>query len=116
MGALSVLSALVMATQERTREIGIFASIGWSGARIMTSIVLEGMLMCAIGCVLGVLLSFLAAFGFPHMPAIGNLISFKPSVALIAPVLGAARNERARPRSTASCRPPERRRSPQLGP
>jgi ABC-type antimicrobial peptide transport system permease subunit len=48
------------------------------------------MLMCAIGCVLGVLLSFLAAFGFPHMPAIGNLISFKPSVALIAPVLGAA--------------------------
>jgi ABC-type lipoprotein release transport system permease subunit len=37
-----------------------------------------------------VLLSFLAAFGFPHMPAIGNLISFKPSVALIAPVVVAA--------------------------
>ncbi len=90
MGALSVLSALVMATQERTREIGILAAIGWSNARIMASIVLEGMSMCAIGCVLGVLLSFLAAFGFPHIPAIGNLISFKPSVALIAPVLGAA--------------------------
>jgi len=90
MGALSVLSALVMATQERTREIGIFAAIGWSNARIMASIVLEGMLMCAIGCVLGVLLSFLAAFAFPHIPAIGNLISFKPSVALIAPILGAA--------------------------
>jgi putative ABC transport system permease protein len=90
MGALSVLSALVMATQERTREIGIFAAIGWSNARIMASIVLEGMLMCAIGCALGVLLSFLAAFAFPHIPAIGNLISFKPSVALIAPVLGAA--------------------------
>jgi len=90
MGALSVLSALVMATQERTREIGIFAAIGWSNARIMVSIVLEGMLMCAIGCVTGVLLSFLAAFAFPHIPAIGNLISFKPSLALIAPVLGAA--------------------------
>jgi putative ABC transport system permease protein len=90
MGALSVLSALVMATQERTREIGIFAAIGWSNARIMASIVLEGMLMCAIGCVLGVLLSFLAAFAFPRIPAIGNLISFKPSVALIAPILGAA--------------------------
>jgi putative ABC transport system permease protein len=90
MGALSVLSALVMATQERTREIGIFAAIGWSNARIMASIVIEGMLMCAVGCGLGVLLSFLAAFAFPHIPAIGNLISFKPSVALIAPVLGAA--------------------------
>jgi putative ABC transport system permease protein len=90
MGALSVLSALVMATQERTREIGIFAAIGWSNARIMASIVLEGMLMCVIGCALGVLLSFLAALAFPHIPAIGNLISFKPSAALIAPVLGAA--------------------------
>jgi putative ABC transport system permease protein len=90
MGALSVLSALVMATQERTREIGIFAAIGWSNRRIMSSIVLEGMLMCAIGCVLGVLLSFLAAFAFPHIPAIGTLISFKPSGTVIAPVLGAA--------------------------
>jgi putative ABC transport system permease protein len=90
MGALSVLSALVMAIQERTREIGILAAIGWSNARIMASIVLEGMLMCAIGCVLGVLLSFLAAFAFPHLPAIGNLISFKPSVALILPIVGAA--------------------------
>jgi putative ABC transport system permease protein len=90
MGALSVLSALVMAIQERTREIGILAAIGWSNARIMASIVLEGMLMCAIGCVLGVLLSFIAAFAFPHLPAIGNLISFKPSFALITPILGAA--------------------------
>ena len=90
MSALNVLNALVMATQERTREIGIFAAIGWSNARIMMSIVIEGILMCVIGCVVGVLLSFLAALAFPRIPAIGNLISFKPSVALIAPVLIAA--------------------------
>jgi putative ABC transport system permease protein len=41
-GALNVLTALVMATQERTREIGIFAAIGWSSTRIITSIVIEG--------------------------------------------------------------------------
>src|SRR5258708_4801620 len=90
MSALNVLTALVMATQERTREIGIFAAIGWSNARIMMSIVIEGILMCVSGCVLGVLLSLLAAFAFPRIPAIGNLISFKPSVALIAPVVVAA--------------------------
>jgi putative ABC transport system permease protein len=89
-GALNVLNALVMATQERTREIGIFAAIGWSRARIMMSIVIEGILMCVFGCILGVLLSFLAALAFPHIPAIGNLISFKPSAGLIMPVLGAA--------------------------
>jgi putative ABC transport system permease protein len=89
-GALSVLNALVMATQERTREIGILAAIGWSDARIMMSIVIEGLLLCTAGCVLGVLLSFLAALAFPHIPAIGNLISFRPSALLIAPVLVAA--------------------------
>jgi putative ABC transport system permease protein len=90
MSALNVLNALIMATQERTREIGIFAAIGWSDLRIMMSIVIEGVMMCAIGCFLGVLLSFAAALAFPHIPAIGNLISFKPSVGLIAPVIAAA--------------------------
>jgi len=89
-GALNVLTALVMATQERTREIGIFAAIGWSNARIVTSIVIEGVLMCTIGCIVGVLLSFAAAFAFPHVPAIGNLISFRPSIMVIAPILVAA--------------------------
>jgi putative ABC transport system permease protein len=90
MSALNVLTALVLATQERTREIGIFAAIGWSSGRIMKSIVVEGMLMCVIGCGLGVLLSLLAAYAFPRIPTIGNLISFKPTVGLIAPVIGAA--------------------------
>jgi putative ABC transport system permease protein len=90
MSALNVLTALVMATQERTREIGIFAAIGWSNGRIVKSIVIEGIMICAIGCALGVLLSFLAAFAFPRIPTIGNLVSFKPRVGLIVPVMGAA--------------------------
>ncbi len=88
--ALNVLTALVLATQERTREIGIFVAIGWSNGRIMKSIMIEGLVMCAIGCGLGVLMSFLAEYAFPRIPAIGNLISFKPGVGLIAPVVGAA--------------------------
>jgi len=90
MGVLYVLNSLVMATQERTREIGIVAAIGWSDTRIMASIVTEGLVMCAIGCVLGVLVSFLAAFAFPLIPSIGNLISFKPGVALISATIAAA--------------------------
>jgi len=90
MSALNVFTALVMATQERTREIGIFAAIGWSNGRIMKSIVIEGILLCVIGCTVGVLFSVLVAFGFPRIPTIGNLISFRPSVGLIVPVIGAA--------------------------
>jgi putative ABC transport system permease protein len=90
MGAIYVLNALVMATQERTREIGIFTAIGWSRRRIMASIVAEGLLLCVAGCVLGLLLSFAASLAFLYIPAIGELISFRPSAALIAPTLAVA--------------------------
>jgi putative ABC transport system permease protein len=88
--ALSVLTVLVLATHERTREIGILAAIGWSNGRIMKSIMIEGILMCAIGCALGVLFGYLAGYAFPRIPTIGNLISFKSSIGLIAPVISAA--------------------------
>ena len=90
MGVIYVLNSLVMATQERTREIGIVAAIGWSDTRIMTSIVIEGLVMCAIGCAMGLLLSFFAAFAFPLIPTIGDIISFKPSLRLTALTITAA--------------------------
>jgi putative ABC transport system permease protein len=89
MGVLNVLNSLLMAIQERTREIGIVAAIGWSDARIMASIVIEGLMMCAVGCVLGVFLSFLASFLFPIIPTIGNYVEFKPSLTLIAATIAA---------------------------
>jgi putative ABC transport system permease protein len=90
MSALNVLTALALATQERMREIGIFSALGWSSGRIVESIVVEGMVLSVIGCTLGVLLSFAAAAAVPHVPVIGNLVSLRPNVALIAPVVGAA--------------------------
>ncbi len=90
MGSLNVLNALLMATQERTREIGIVAAIGWTDARIMTSIVIEGLLMCAVGCVMGIFLSYLASLLFPAIPTIGNYISFRPSFGLILPTVVSA--------------------------
>src|SRR5258708_39138758 len=79
-----------MGTQERTREIGIVAAIGWSDTRIMASIVVEGMAMCTFGCVLGLVLSFFAAFAFPLIPTIGDLLSFKPSMRLMGATIAAA--------------------------
>ena len=77
-------------SQERTHEIGIVAAISWSNRRIMASIVTEGMMMCILGCVLGVALGFLIAMLFPLIPRIGDYIEFKPTLALIIPVVGAA--------------------------
>ena len=78
MGALSVLNALLMAVQERTREIGIMTAIGWSRARTMASIVFEGVLIGVAGCSVGIPL---------YLPTIGDILSFHPSLSMVLPTL-----------------------------
>ncbi len=90
MGALSVLNALLMAIQERTREIGIMMAIGWSRLDTMASIVLEGALVGACGCALGVAFGYAASFLFSSVPMIGDYISFHPTVSMLAPTLVAS--------------------------
>jgi putative ABC transport system permease protein len=90
MGGLSVLSALLMAVQERQREIGIMMAIGWSNTRIRASIVIEGMIVGLGGCVLGVPLAFAASLLFSSLPTIGDYLVFRPSLDMILPSLVAA--------------------------
>jgi putative ABC transport system permease protein len=90
MAVMNVLNTLLMTIQERTREIGIVTAIGWSDRLIMSSIVIEGLVMCAAGCAVGVLLGFLASFLFHAMPTIGGYIQFTPTLGLIVPTVAAA--------------------------
>lgn len=54
MAALSVLNTLAMAVEERVREIGILAAIGWPRERILVMIVLEGVALAFAGGIVGV--------------------------------------------------------------
>lgn len=90
MGALSVLNALLMAIQERTREIGIMMAIGWSRWRTMASIVLEGLMIGFAGCFVGVPSSFAISYSFRYLPTVGEILAFRPSLSLILPVLFAS--------------------------
>jgi putative ABC transport system permease protein len=87
MGALSVLNALLMAVQERTREIGIMTAIGWSRARTMASILFEGTLIGIAGSFVGVPLSYGISLLFEYLPTIGEILSFHPNLSMILPIL-----------------------------
>jgi amino acid transporter len=54
MALLAVANTLLMAVNERTYELGILGAIGWSPARILRLILMESMIMTAIGGVGGV--------------------------------------------------------------
>jgi len=80
---LSVLNVLLMAVHERTRETGIMMAIGWSDRRIMTTIVVEGMIMGLLGSVIGIPLGFIACSFFDWLPTIGTYLSFSPSLDIV---------------------------------
>lgn len=54
MASFSVFNTLAMAVEERAREIGILSSVGWSRGRILAMILSEGVLLAAIGGLIGV--------------------------------------------------------------
>jgi ABC-type lipoprotein release transport system permease subunit len=60
--AVVVANTLLMSVFERTREMGILASLGMKGRQIMTMFVLESATLGAIGVILGVLLGSLGVY------------------------------------------------------
>ena len=59
---VSVMNVMVMAVYERIREIGTIAAIGTRPSRILSLFLAEGLLLGAIGTLLGTLFSLLAIY------------------------------------------------------
>lgn len=77
MGGLSVGSALLMAVNERRREIGILMAIGWSDARIRAAVVAEGLAIGLFGGVLAIPLVLLSSLMFRLLPGIGDILALR---------------------------------------
>jgi putative ABC transport system permease protein len=72
--ALGVLNTMTMSTFERTRELGVMASLGTRRGRILGMILLETVLLGLLGFALGVGLAgaLLYGFGSAHLGALGG--------------------------------------------
>ena len=75
-GALVLANTLLMALSERTREIGVLMSIGWRPRMVLRLLLVESLILCLIGAMVGNLLAVgglrwlngLGAFGFGWIP------------------------------------------------
>ena len=84
MGALNLFGTLLMSVQERTREIGMIAAMGWADRRIIGLIMMEGLILGVLGCAGGVAVGLIASRAFGALPMIGAVISFEPTLADLA--------------------------------
>jgi len=74
------LNTLLMAVTEQTREIGILSSVGWSSNRILTMIILEGIILALIGSISG---SILGIYGLRYLAGLPQMRGFlEPEVTL----------------------------------
>lgn len=88
MGALNLLATLLLSVQERTREIGMLTSIGWSDGRVVSLIMVEGLFIGLAGCTGGVVIGMAAGTLFDAIPALGDIIAFTPRLSdLLLPLL-----------------------------
>jgi putative ABC transport system permease protein len=98
-GAIGVTNTMVMSVLERTREIGILRAVGWSRRRILASVLGEGVVLCLVAAVVGMLLGVLAAQAIVLVPSISSFLTpvYSPAVfvraagiALLVGLAGAA--------------------------
>jgi len=62
-GGIGMMNSQLMAVMERTQEIGVLRSVGWSNRRVLFLILGESLMVGLMGGVLGVLLGWLMMVG-----------------------------------------------------
>lgn len=87
---VGVANTLLMAVNERTEEFGILSAIGWPASSILTSIVIEGVVLAALGALVGLMLGIVIMRVASHSSlAAGFLQSFIDARIVVEALLGA---------------------------
>jgi putative ABC transport system permease protein len=73
-GVIGMLNTMMISVFERTREIGTLRAVGWPKGRVIRMILLESLLLCAGGWVLGVGGSLLLTWLLSAFPSTSTLI------------------------------------------
>src|SRR5690606_20590188 len=93
-GGIGVMNIMFVSVKERTREIGVRKAVGAKSSNILTQFLIEAIIVCSIGGVIGILLalpiSFLVSMVLPSsLEATVVMIAFGICV-LIGTVFGLA--------------------------
>ena len=84
-GGVGILNIMMVTVAERTHEIGIRKAIGARRRTILMLFLMESVVLCLLGCLIGVILSYLVIYGMAgFLTGMDIIISVRPGAVLLA--------------------------------
>jgi putative ABC transport system permease protein len=85
-GAVGMLNTMLMSVLERTREIGVLRSLGWSRRQVVGMIFREAFALGIIGGIFGILVGLALNWGLGQIPMLGGMLepAYRPQLFILA--------------------------------
>jgi putative ABC transport system permease protein len=83
-GGIGIMNIMLVSVTERTREIGLRKAVGAHDSDILLQFLVEALVLCFLGGLVGVGLAYGVAALFERVPALTIVVMIKPDSLILA--------------------------------